>query len=182
MNIAVIGSSSLGVTVAKALLSDGHTIVGVCAPEGDKLRKWAFETAPVYDVREPDDFRVTDIAVAAHNLQYVPADTVRACGVGVLSYHPSLLPRHRGKNSVQDTIDAHDAIAGGTVYWLDEGYDTGPIAAQEWCHVVPGWTASDLWREELFAMGVRLIRSTVREVEAGNVVAIKQDERVATGG
>ena len=39
-----------------------------------------------------------------------------------------------------------DAITGGTVYWMDDGADTGPIAAQDWCHIQPGDDAKKLWR------------------------------------
>ena len=51
----------------------------------------------------------------------------------------------------------HDRVAGGTVYWLDDLVDGGPIAAQDWCFVRPDDTPSTLWRRELFPMGLRLI-------------------------
>lgn len=50
-----------------------------------------------------------------------------------------------------------DLIAGGTVCWMDDGADTGPIEEQEWCHVLSAETASELWRRALAPMGVRLL-------------------------
>lgn len=40
-------------------------------------------------------------------------------------------------------------IAGGAVYWMDDGADTGNIAAQDWCHVFPTDDARTLWRRDL---------------------------------
>ena len=104
------------------------------------------------------------------------------CGLGGLAYHPSLLPRHRGRDAVRWTIAMREPIAGGSVYWMDEGADTGPIEAQGWCHVLPGEDAAALWRRELAPMGVRLLVQAVSRLAGGKKpLAVPQDERVATG-
>lgn len=72
-------------------------------------------------------------------------------------------------------------IAGGTVYWMDDGADTGPIEEQEWCHVLPVETVSELWRRSLAPMGVRLLTKTVTRLVAGeHPQVMPQDERAAT--
>jgi methionyl-tRNA formyltransferase len=101
---------------------------------------------------------------------------------GALGYHPSLLPRHRGRDSVRWTIHTGDRIAGGTVYWLDDGADTGPIAAQDWCHVLPGDDAHTLWRRDLAPMGLRLLGRVLSELDAGVVTAVPQVAAAATWG
>lgn len=45
-------------------------------------------------------------------------------------YHPSLLPLHRGQDAVEAATGG-DKVTGGTVFHLDEGFDTGPIAFQD---------------------------------------------------
>jgi len=44
--------------------------------------------------------------------------------------HPSLLPRHRGRNPYYWSIDAGDDITGVTVHRLEEEYDTGKLLGQ----------------------------------------------------
>ena len=103
-----------------------------------------------------------------------------ATRLGGLSYHPSLLPIHRGRDAVAWTIRDRDRIAGGTVYWLDERIDAGPIAAQDWCFVRPDDTPSTLWRRELFPLGLRLIDQALGDLLTGRSQRRPQDEDLAT--
>ena len=73
-----------------------------------------------------------------------------------------------------------DAITGGTVYWLDDRMDAGPVATQRWCFVNPADDASSLWRHTLFPMGVDLLSSVVQDVARGIIVRQPQDESFAT--
>ena len=49
---------------------------------------------------------------------------------GSICYHPSLLPRHRGASSINWTLIEGDSEAGFSVFWPDDGLDTGPILLQ----------------------------------------------------
>lgn len=73
-----------------------------------------------------------------------------------------------------------DAITGGSVYWLDDRMDAGPIAAQEYLFVDPDETVESLWREKLFPMGVELLSRVVADIGAGKIVKEYQNERHAT--
>lgn len=74
-----------------------------------------------------------------------------------------------------------DPIAGGTVYWMDDGADTGPVEAQDWCHVLPSEMPAELWRRALAPIGLRLLARCVERLAAGaRPMAVPQDERVAT--
>jgi methionyl-tRNA formyltransferase len=73
-----------------------------------------------------------------------------------------------------------DAVTGGSVYWLSDAVDSGDIAAQDWCFVRPGDTAGDLWRRDLFPMGLRLLASVLKSLAAGVMVRIPQDQALAT--
>ena len=78
------------------------------------------------------------------------------------------------------TVHMGDPIAGGTVYWLTDRIDGGPIAAQDWCWVNREWSAGELWRERLFPMGVALVRRVVDDLHDGRVVRQPQEEWAAT--
>lgn len=89
--------------------------------------------------------------------------------------------RHRGRDAIRWTLAMHEPVAGGTAYWMDDGADTGPIEAQDWCHVLPGETAAELWRRELAPMGVRLLTACVARLARGERPRARpQDQRVAT--
>jgi len=49
---------------------------------------------------------------------------------GCYNVHPSLLPKYRGTTPIQRALENGDEITGVTIFQLDEGVDTGPIALQ----------------------------------------------------
>ena len=121
-----------------------------------------------------------DLIIAAHSHDFIGRRTRLAARVGAIGYHPSLLPRHRGRDAVRWAIHMGEAVTGGSVYWLGDGVDSGPIAAQDWCWIRPGDTPGELWRRELFPLGVRLLRRAVADLARGVIVRIDQDPRLAT--
>ena len=48
----------------------------------------------------------------------------------ILNIHPSLLPKYRGKDALQQAFDAQELIVGVSVHYVDEGMDTGEIIMQ----------------------------------------------------
>jgi len=64
---------------------------------------------------------------------------------------------------------------------MDDGADTGPIEAQDFCHILPGETPAELWRRALAPLGVRLLTETVARLASGEAPRMApQDERLAT--
>lgn len=181
MRIVLFGQKWLAVEVLRELLRlPGVEIAAVCPDtEQDRLAVEARQRGiPVVGMSAVP---ACDMAVAAYCQKYVPAGVRARCGLGVLAYHPSLLPRHRGRDAVRWTIAMRELVAGGSVYWMDDGADTGPIEAQGWCHVLPGEDAAALWRRELAPMGIRLLVQTVSRLARGEKpLAMPQDERAAT--
>lgn len=181
MKITLFGQKWLGVQVLDALCAlESVQVVAICPDvPGDRLTIAAKQRRlPVVDAAEAP---VCDIGIAAHCQRFIPRDIRRRCGMGVLAYHPSLLPRHRGRDAVHWTLAMHEPITGGTVFWMDDGADTGPIEAQEWCHIHPGESARDLWLRALAPMGIRLLRESVERLAANQPArAIPQDARLAT--
>lgn len=181
MRIVIFGQKWLAVEVLRELLQlPGVEIVAVCPDtEQDRLADEARQRG--IPIAGMSAVPACDMAVAAYCQKYIPANVRARCGLGVLAYHPSLLPRHRGRDAVRWTVAMRDPVAGGTVYWMDEGADTGPIEAQGWCHVLPGEDAAALWRRELAPMGVRLLVQAVSRLTEGEKPrAVPQDERAAT--
>ena len=97
-----------------------------------------------------------------------------------VGYHPSLLPRHRGRDAVKWTVRFGDTVAGGSIYELGEKVDGGAIVLQRPVLVNKKWTYKDWWREALFPLGVQLILETLKMIEDGKYSATLQDESLAT--
>ena len=122
-----------------------------------------------------------DLMLAAHCHRFIPAPVRERSRLGVLAYHPSLLPRHRGRDAIHWTLAMGDPIAGGTTYWMDDGADTGPMESQDWCHVAKDDTPATLWRRALGPMGVRMLLADAMRLASGAHPARRpQDEAFAT--
>jgi methionyl-tRNA formyltransferase len=182
LRIFLVGSRAFGCAVRDLILHRaGVVLVGVCAPSGDPLANST--VAPAVHTDAPAQAMLpagTDLIIAAHNHRYLPQDLLAGARLGGLSYHPSLLPLHRGRDAIHWTIRDRDRVAGGTVYWLDERIDGGDIAAQEWCFIRPDDTTSTLWRRALFPMGLRLIDQVISDLLMGHIIRRPQDEVCAT--
>ncbi len=190
MKLVVIGSRYFGATVLEALRrEDGVQVVGVVAPgEDDRLAASARAAGlPLHIQASPKVVGAEalpvacDLIIAAHTHARVNHEALARARLGGVGYHPSLLPRHRGIAAVEWTLLAGDAIAGGSVYHLADGWDAGAIAAQDWCFVAPDDSARSLWERELAPMGLRLLADVVRHAHLhGSLPAKVQDQRYAT--
>lgn len=182
LRVVLIGARAFGCAVRDGITRRaGLVLAGVVAPPGDALATTT--VAPVVWTEELTTAAVpvrTDLIVAAHNQRFIPPAVLAAARLGGISYHPSLLPLHRGRDAIHWTIRDHDRVAGGTVYWLDDRVDGGPIAAQDWCVVRPDDTPSTLWRRELFPMGLRLFDRVLGDILCGRAQRQAQDEALAT--
>lgn len=194
LSVVVAGQKSFGRAALELVLSLGHSVPLVVSPwvqgadgrPGDRCTRFAHERGLSWSAGDNLAQRIEalperpDVILAAHSHAFISRRARNATRLGAFGYHPSLLPRHRGRDAVRWTVHMRDPIAGGSVYWFTDNVDGGPIAAQGWCHVDPSWSATDLWREELFPLGLDLLERTLGNLEAGIIVAIPQDERFAT--
>lgn len=186
MRVMLIGQKWLGLEVLRMCIDEGHDVAAVSAPRSDdRLAALANELGvPVCQVPTalgpewvPDG---VDVLVCAHAHVFVTAQARAKARHGALGYHPSLLPRHRGRDAIVWTLHMRDQVAGGTVYWMDDGADTGPIALQDWCWVRPGDDARSLWERDLGPMGVRLLRDALRQLDQGRLQRHEQDPALAS--
>lgn len=186
MRVMIVGQKWLAAELLRLCLARGDDVAAVSAPRmGDRLAALATaEGIPVCQVPK----RLTgewvpagvDVLLCANAHVFVTAEARGKARLGALGYHPSLLPRHRGRDAIRWALHMGDVVTGGTVYWLDDGADTGPIAAQDWCWVEPGDTPESLWRRVLGPMGLRLFDQVLAALDTGAVPSASQDTRIAT--
>jgi phosphoribosylglycinamide formyltransferase 1 len=72
-----------------------------------------------------------DAVVSAGYMRLLGAEVIEAYGGRWLNVHPSLLPSFPGMHGVADALAHGVKVTGVTVFFVDEGTDTGPIVLQE---------------------------------------------------
>lgn len=187
---ALVGSRYFGAEVFERLRNEeGVEFTSVVAPSEDDRLALAAKAAGIsphilVDPRNVPGEAIaegTDLILAAHTHARISDEALARSRLGGVGYHPSLLPRHRGIAAVEWTILEGDPIAGGSIYHLADGWDAGAVAAQDWCFVLKGETARELWERALAPMGLKLLSQVVHHARLhGEVPAYKQDERFAT--
>jgi methionyl-tRNA formyltransferase len=178
--IVVVGQKWFGAAVFKTALAAGLRVAAVCAPPGDRLAA-AAEAASV-PVVPMIDIPSVDLGVLAHAHVFIGPEARARAGCGFIGYHPSLLPRHRGRDAVRWTIHRREPIAGGSIYRVEDKVDAGPVLLADWCHVHPGDDAAELWRRYLAPMGLRLFGTLFAQFAADGTLpeGRPQDETLAT--
>lgn len=186
MRVMIVGQKWFGAEALRLCLARGDDVAAVSAPRvDDRLAAVAVDAGvPLCQVDRRLDAQWAperlDLILCAHAHVFVTQEARQKARLGALGYHPSLLPRHRGRDAIHWAIHMRDQITGGTAYWLDDGADTGDIAAQDWCWVRPGDTADELWRRDLAPMGLRLLATVLGALDAGMIPRWPQPDHSAT--
>lgn len=195
MKIALIGQSAFGKAVLEALADrEEYDIVGVFAAPDGRRRREPLATAaeasdiPVWQFKRMRDQKCIDVfrsldadlCVMAYVTDIVPNEIIDAPSNGTIQYHPSLLPLHRGPSSINWAIIQGDTETGLSIFWPDEGLDTGPILMQKRVEIEPDDSVGSLYFNHLFPMGVEALVESVDQVATGNAPRIVQDENHAT--
>src|SRR6202048_1834796 len=195
MRIVVHGQQAFGKAVLEALLKRGEDVIAVyAAPEKPGARpdplKEAAQAAklPVYQpasYRKPEvweEFRAlkADLQVMAFVTLLVPEEFLNIPTKGTIQYHPSLLPKYRGPSAINWPIIAGESETGLSIFWPDNGLDTGDVLLQKKTHIGPSDSLGSVYFDRLFPMGVEAMLESVDLVKAGKAPRIKQDESKAT--
>src|SRR6516165_3504707 len=195
MRIVVHGQQAFGKAVLEALLKRGENVVAVyVAPEkegakADPLKEAALSAnLPIYQpdsYRKPDaweQFRTLkpDLQVMAFVTLFVPEDFLNIPTHGSIQYHPSLLPAYRGPSAINWPIIKGDTETGLSIFWPDNGLDTGDVLIQKRTPISPTDTLGSVYFNRLFPLGVEAMLESVDLVKAGTAPRIKQDEAKAT--
>lgn len=167
-------------------------VVGVCCPVGDKYigklaDRFNIPIVPGGSLNYDTMPEGVDLGITAHSFDFIGRRTRLKTRLGWIGYHPSLLPRHRGRSSIEWAIRMHDAITGGTVFWLNGGIDRGDIASQEFCFINPKLFAIEpkkaarlLWESDLQEIGLKLIEKTLEDISNDIIVKVPQNKEFST--
>src|SRR5207302_1104510 len=191
MRIVVHGQQAFGKAVLEALLKRGDEVVAVyAAPEKpgqkiDPLKEAALAAGlPVHQpasYRKPEvweQFRAlkSDLQVMAYVTLFVPEEFLKIPSQGSIQYHPSLLPKFRGPSSINWPIIKGETETGLSIFWPDNGLDTGDILLQKKTPISPDDTLGSVYFDRLFPMGVEATLEAVDLVKDGKALQIFDSE------
>ena len=98
---------------------------------------------------------------------------------GAIGYHPAPLPHLRGRGVIPWTILRDERITASTLFWIDDGMDSGPILGQKFFHVASDETAGALYARHMAALE-ELLAAAAPVLIGGNAPRVVQDERYAS--
>ncbi len=195
MRIVLNGQQAFGKAVLDALVERGEQVVAVyCPPDRDDGRADPVKEAALahgIELRQRKGFKgdeaveelqalSPDLCVMAFVTAIVPARFLNAPRLGSIQYHPSLLPRHRGPSAINWPIIQGEKRTGLTIFWPDDGLDTGPVLLRKECDIGPDDTLGSVYFDHLFPMGVAAMLEAIDLVRDGKAPRTPQDETGAT--
>jgi len=195
MRIILMGQAAFAEKSLEKLAGKGDDIVAVyCPPDPpsgkfDPVKQKSLQlgipvkqhkTLKAPEVRDEFVSYNADLAILAFVTQIVPAQVFSVPRLGSVCFHPSLLPKYRGASAITWALINGETTTGVTLFWVDQGIDTGPILLQKEVAVEPDDTTGSLYFNKIFPLGVDAIGEAVDLIEAGNPPRIVQDESKAT--
>ncbi|XP_018552680.1 LOW QUALITY PROTEIN: mitochondrial 10-formyltetrahydrofolate dehydrogenase [Lates calcarifer] len=199
LKLAIIGQSLFGQEVYSNLRKQGHRVVGVfTVPDKDgkadplavaaekdgtpvfKFPRWRVKGNPIPEVVDAYKAVGAELNVMPFCSQFIPMNIIDHPKHGSIIYHPSILPLHRGASAINWTLIHGDKKAGFTVFWADDGLDTGPILLQRECAVEPNDTVDTLYNRFLFPEGIKAMVESVQLIADGKAPRVPQTEEGAS--
>lgn len=97
----------------------------------------------------------------------------------VIGYHPSALPRLRGRAALPWTILLDERITAGSLFWMAEGTDDGDLLAQKFFHLAGDETVAVLYGRHMQCLA-DMLAEVLAMLARGEERRSKQDDRFAT--
>jgi len=195
MRVVIVGQQAFGKAVLDAFAGRGDQVVAVFSPpeqpggKVDPLKAAAIEhQIPVFQFQNYGTSEAletlrdlkADIGLLAFVTQFLPQAFVRLPKHGMLLFHPSLLPLHRGPSAINWAVINGEKRTGLTVLRPSDGLDEGAIILQREVEIGPDDTVGTLYFDKIFHMGVAAMIETAQAVAEGRAREHPQDESLAT--
>jgi methionyl-tRNA formyltransferase len=110
-----------------------------------------------------------DLVIVVAYGKILPPAVLQVPKLGYINVHFSLLPAYRGAAPIQRALMNGDSQTGVSLFWLDEGMDTGPIYLQKSLAITDEEDAETL-REKLIPLGREALKEVLNGVKQGNIL------------
>lgn len=194
MKILFMGTPDFAEKSLEALYNEKYNIIGVVTnidkPQGRGLK---LSISPVKEFAIKNKIKVYQPIKVRNNPEFIeqvkniapdlicvvaygkilPKELLEIPKLGCINVHGSLLPKYRGAAPIQWSVINGEKIAGVTTMYMDEGMDTGDMILKEEIKISEDETTGELW-DCLGDIGAKLLVKTVKQIESGSVIRIKQ--------
>lgn len=195
LRIVMLGNHTVGVRTLESLHACGEVVGVVCHPTDpeDGVRyESLFDASGRLGVTNviratPRDETLTRFVAAARpdllwttDYRYVlPMPLVQLARLGGVNLHPSLLPKYRGRASINWAILNGEHQLGLTAHLLAEGADTGDIVGQVAFELFDHEDVGDAL-SKLYPLYQQLTTRVITMLATGSLKRMPQDEARAT--
>ena len=192
-----VGAVEEGRRCLQALLASGESFAGIVTLTESAARTTS-GAVPFEDLAVPRGIpllKVRDLNAAASVEQVralapdlvlvigwtrlLSADLLEIPRFGCVGFHASLLPRYRGRAPVNWAIIRGESETGNTMFFLDDGVDTGDIIAQRRIPIDYEDTCATLYRK-VADSAIDMLRDKLPLLKQGRASATPQDHALAT--
>jgi methionyl-tRNA formyltransferase len=195
MRIALVGAVESSSVALQALLSAGEipALIVTLPPEAAAKHSDFVNLGKI--ARGSQVFTATNINAAGtlEAIRSVDPDVCfvigwsQICGeafraiakLGTVGFHPSPLPRLRGRAVIPWTILQGEVSSASTLFWLDDGVDSGDLLLQRHFDVSPTETARTLYDKHTRNLS-QMLPEAVKFIRSGSPPRLKQDHTRAT--
>lgn len=191
LRIVFYGTPAIAAPYLEMLAGEHSVAAVVCQPDRPAGRKLSLEPGPVKkkaqelgltvfqpsrasEILDPLRRLRPDLAVVVAYGQLLKPDILGIAPLGTLNVHFSLLPKYRGAAPVQWALIRGETKTGVTVFWLDEGMDTGPIFLQRDLAIGPDEDCPALMGR-LQELGLCVLKDALKEIASGRIARRPQD-------
>ena len=188
MKIVFMGTSEYSAKHLEEIIKAGFNVVGVVsqpdkpAGRGLKLRPTPVKQVtlrydlPIYQplkINSGDGWKVLkslgpDVIIVVSYGKILKKNILELPKYGCYNVHPSLLPKYRGTTPIRRALENGEKMTGVTIFKLDEGIDTGPIAMQKAIGISMDDTYGTL-NEKLTELGCKMLVEFLKDLENGKV-------------
>lgn len=111
--------------------------------------------------------------------QLVSEEIINSAKVGCVGFHPAPLPKFRGRasNVWQHLLGVKESKC--TLFFIDEGVDSGDILGQETYYIKDTDYAQDVY-DSMCEAEFKLVKRVLKEIMDGTIKPVKQDDSQAT--
>ncbi|HET9888703.1 MAG TPA: methionyl-tRNA formyltransferase [bacterium] len=197
MRVVFLGSQEIGAACLEVILKQGHDVVGVGTFEPASHEQWKDDVARIARARSLPMLRarrfktkdaIEELKAARPDILFaigwrwiLPAEVLAIPPQGCLGIHGSLLPRLRGFAPVNWALIRDERETGPSLFYFDEGMDTGDIVGQRPFAIAEDDDAATI-RARVAKEGVALLEEMLPRLADGTAPRRQQDHSQATYG
>ncbi len=195
MRIVLIGTVEFSKRILQKLIELNAQVVGVCSKEKSKFNSDFANLRPlceknkipfkfVNDINSKDNYNWInslnpDIIFCFGWSNILKKEILTLAPMGVLGFHPSKLPKNRGRHPLIWALVLGLKQSSSTFFFMDEGVDSGEILSQKNFDILSTDDAQTLYNK-LVDTALLQIEEFLPQLKNKTYLTIKQNEKVSS--